>query len=180
MDRNTDERLSAFIDSEMSEFENRRFTPQMIEDEESRSTLARYQLIGDVMRAEEGTQVVRPNLVDAISSRLADEPTVLAPQRPATPTWVKAASGLAIAASVAMVAVLLAPKMLYSPESAPAQPAIASVSVQKSDGTRWKTVKPEVEQKLNQYLVNHGEFVSRGGMNRMLPYASFVTYDSAR
>jgi hypothetical protein len=43
-----------------------------------------------------------------------------------------------------------------------------------------QSVPPEMARRLNRYLVNHGEYASGNGMNRVLPYAAFVSYDLGR
>ena len=95
--------------------------------------------------------------------------------------WLKMASGFAIAASVAVVAVVMAPRYFSSEFDSgfSTSGGVASVNA-RSGGTRWETVEPETEQQLNRYLVNHGEYASEKGMNHVVPYATFVSYDVDR
>ncbi|MBU0498543.1 MAG: sigma-E factor negative regulatory protein [Gammaproteobacteria bacterium] len=186
MDRNTEERLSALMDAELPDTEWRQILPRLIEDDEARQAFARYRFIGEVIRAGKDSQpLLRPGFAEAVAARLAEEPTVLAParRRPAMPRpWMKTASGLAIAASVAMLAVYWAPR--FPPSDAPPTTAslMAATAIPPSrvEGTRWETANPELERKLNRYLVSHGAYATGNGMNQVLPYASFVTYDAGR
>lgn len=187
MDRNTEERLSALMDAELPDAEWRQFLPRLIEDEETRGAFARYRLIGEVIRAgKDSPPLLRPGFAEAVSARLAKEPRVLAPvrRRPAMPQrWLRAASGLAIAASVATLAIYWAPHFSSPSAEAPAAaPLMAAKPVPppRVEGTRWETANPELERKLNRYLVSHGEYAAGNGMNQVLPYASFVTYDAGR
>jgi len=50
--------------------------------------------------------------------------------------------------------------------------------VQVDQGTKWETSTPDVEQTLNAFLVEHGEFAPQSGMNGLMAYAKFVSYDS--
>lgn len=187
MDRNSEERLSALLDAELSDTEGRHSLPLLIRDDAARETFNRYRLIGDIIRS--GTDASPPLNLDfakAISSRIDLEPTVFAPasRKPQlTPRWIRAASGMAIAASVAMLAIYWAPQYLSSGGvEQPAPLAVAAVQPAPAIGEelRLEVDNPELQRKLNRYLVSHGEYASGNGMNQMLPYASFVSYDAGR
>jgi len=181
MDRKKDEQISVLFDAELSEFENRKLLSSVTDDGESLEQIARYQLIGDVIRSEGEANPVKPGFAAAISERLQSEPDMEAvkPRLPAN--WLKMASGFAIAASVAVVAVVMAPGFFSSGFDGgfSTSGGFAAVNTQ-SGGTRWETVEPETEQQLNRYLVNHGEYASEKGMNHVVPYATFVSYDVDR
>jgi sigma-E factor negative regulatory protein RseA len=146
----------------------------------------RYHLIGDAMRGEASRPRAR-GIADAVAERIRSEPTVLAPRARTAfqaPRWLRPAAGGALAASVAVAAVLMAPGLMNNP---PPQEAMAKAEAPApaarratQDGTRWRQVEPEVESKLNRYLVDHGEYLSPGAVPRVLPYASFVSYDTGR
>jgi sigma-E factor negative regulatory protein RseA len=49
------------------------------------------------------------------------------------------------------------------------------------DGTRWELLyKPQVESRLNSYLVNHQEYAPTTNMKGIMPYATFVSYDGSQ
>lgn len=44
--------------------------------------------------------------------------------------------------------------------------------------TRWDNANPKHEDHLNALLVEHGEFTSMSGLNGLISYAKFVSYDA--
>jgi sigma-E factor negative regulatory protein RseA len=98
----------------------------------------------------------------------------------------KPLAGLAVAASVAVVAVL-AVQQARAPTPGTAQVATTSQPAQSQtyvrvQGTRWQAQPgnvqaPQVDNRLNEYLVNHSEYAASGGMPGMLPYVRVVGYD---
>ncbi len=183
------QRLSALVDAELPHPEIAREINKLTLNKSSHGAWQRYHLIGDVMRQELGP-VVDAGLAARISQRLQDEPVVFAPNatRSSAGKWFKPAAGFAVAASVAMLAITLAPRVVdmeVDMESAPqsinpvakAEPAAEKIYVA-DDGTRWELLyKPKVESRLNSYLVNHQEYAPAGNMKGIMPYATFVSYD---
>ncbi|MCG7946583.1 MAG: hypothetical protein N0C84_09620, partial [Candidatus Thiodiazotropha taylori] len=119
--------------------------------------------------------------------QLEDEPVVLAPaaikRRPGLKK--RSYTGLAVAASLAAVAVVMVPQLI-NPEGSEAPPAsIAATQAPATetlyvaeDGTRWELLKkPEVESRLNAYLVNHQERSPSSNIKGIMPFATFVSYD---
>ncbi len=183
------ERLSALVDDELPSNEIGGEVNKLSRNEGAQASWSRYHLIGDAMRREIGS-LYDPGMAQAISRRLADEPVVLAPaavKSRATPRR-KTLAGLAVAASVAAVAVVMAPQLI-NPESSETQPRVAEQQPAQpaadnqtyfvaQDGTRWEMLKkPAVESRLNAYLVNHQEFSAASSIKGIMPYATFVSYD---
>ena len=98
--------------------------------------------------------------------------------------WLRPAAGMAMAASVAALAILLFPKYSDIASDGPGvqvASAPSTVIYTTSTGTRWKNLaEPTVESRLNRYLEDHSEYASPGGMSGVLPYASFVSYDAGQ
>jgi sigma-E factor negative regulatory protein RseA len=171
MNDNRFESYSALLDGEADPLEEKRLLEELVDDPQMRG---------------EPVKVDALSVADAVRARLQREPAVLAPQqrsKPARPAWWQPASGIAIAASVALVAVGLMPRLLSdTPEagSAPVQvvgvPAAPAV-LASSPGTHWSESRPEQESRLNRYLAEHNEFATQGGLPGIVPYASFVSYD---
>ncbi len=44
--------------------------------------------------------------------------------------------------------------------------------------TKWETIEPGQEDQLNALLVEHGEFTTMSGLNGLISYAKFVSYDT--
>jgi sigma-E factor negative regulatory protein RseA len=185
------ERLSALVDDEISGHEISGEINKLKHNQEKLDIWSRYYLIGDAMRNELG-QLHDPDMASKISRRLESEPVVLVPtnlKRHSNKT--RALTGLAIAASLTAVAVVLAPQLINpgGPE-APNQLASSdqlSISNPKTasntiyvaeDGTRWELLKkPKVESRLNNYLLNHQDLSPSSNIKGIMPYATFVSYD---
>lgn len=175
MSNNSDEKLSAFMDDE--------FHPDVLEslkqDRETRARWTRYHLIRDILSGHTET-LPSVNFVDRISAALRDEPTVLRPARRGPGRILRQVGGLAIAATVAAVAVLT---IQQSPlvETTASRPSLAAADnsgqdyhTVSSNATR-SSINSEVQSKLSSYLVNHNEYSISSRMQGMLPYMRIVT-----
>lgn len=179
------EGYSALLDGESAPLDEKRLLSELADDPQSRARLGRYSLIAEGLRGEP-VRVDALSVADVVRERLQREPVILAPpqrSKPTRPAWWQPAAGIAIAASVALVAVGLMPRLLSeSPDagSAPVQvvgvPAAQPVLVS-SPGTHWSQSRPEQESRLNRYLAEHNEFATQGGLPGIVPYATFVSYD---
>jgi sigma-E factor negative regulatory protein RseA len=182
------ERLSALVDDELTEDEISIEIRKLSSNSSNRDVWSRYHLIGDAMRGETGP-IYHSGLAQEISQRLENEPVVLAPGAMKHRRGLKKRTytGLAVAASLAAVAVVLAPQMI-NPESsespqqnvaAAQQPDIHTRTLYVAeDGTRWELLKkPKVESRLNSYLVNHQERSPSSNIKGIMPFANFVSYD---
>jgi sigma-E factor negative regulatory protein RseA len=180
------ERLSALVDDELPKGEIAGEIKKLYANEGGRECWARYHLIGDAMRREIGP-LHSPGMAQEISQRLRDEPFVLAPAALGRRAYSrkKTLAGLAVAASLAGVAVVLAPQLI-SPEGDASNPTVAQQQPNNmlyvaQDGTRWELLKkPEVESRLNTYLVNHQERSPTSNIKGIMPYATFVSYDGSK
>jgi sigma-E factor negative regulatory protein RseA len=185
------EAYSAMLDGEGEVAQQPSLLAALANDDDSRARLARYRLIGDGLRGEP-VRVDALGIADAVRERLQREPVVLAPpasQPPAArhmPRWWQPAAGLAIAASVALVAVGLLPRILSQTPEAPASVQVVGVPVAPpvfvSDnsygpGTHWVHSEPAHDARLTRYLADHSEVATQTGMPGIVPYASFVSYD---
>ena len=99
-----DERISALMDGEMTEQEKRSAMDELLIREENRQAWGRYHLIRDTLNSNLSAGIDH-GFASRVTAALEDEPTVLAPPRART-SWSQRAAGLAVAASVAAVAVL--------------------------------------------------------------------------
>lgn len=174
MKQKLNEQLSALVDDELAEGEQALLLRQLGADPALREHLARYQIISDSLQNH------LPPRVDAgfhkvIQAALQDEPAMhAAPSRYAG--LFKPVAGLAVAASVAVVAVL---SLQSIREEVPSStPVVASAPVAE-DYLRAEIMSapagsPNAPQHLDAYLVNHNEYaVNRG----MLPYVRLVGHE---
>lgn len=98
------ERLSQLMDGETDDVDGR-IIDDLLQNPGRRDTWWRYHLIADILRHD--TEILaHQNLADRISAALEAEPVILAPRALWQRNWVKPVAGLAIAASVAVVAIL--------------------------------------------------------------------------
>ena len=140
----TEERLSALFDDEVSAFENRRLTSELLTNAERKMQWLRYQMIGDVMRGGPGSQV-DTGFTDRVMQNIRDEETHSVPaEKISKPrSWAKPVAGLAMAASVAAVSILALQFMTQSgtgtavnvanTDQASTPAGIQQVAVQKQD-----------------------------------------------
>jgi len=191
MTANQNELLSALVDGELTGNELEQALQLLSTNEIARAQFQRHQLVSDVLHGH----VLHDrsvNLTGRIADALRDEPALimLAKHKAKTsvipfPTqfW-KQATGLALAASVGALAVIgvmnqsqnqLIPassNIIASVEQAPAAPIMVA-----GTGNRWTVSEPEVEDRLNTYLVNHNEYA---GASSVFSYARVVSYDAGR
>ena len=199
------EDLSALMDGELAGASAAETLDVLIESDELKVHWARYHVVRDVLR-HKVYPVAGSALRDRVRESIADEPHIFSRPRMLPRRWretLKPVAGMALAASVAVVAVLA----VRSGDHAPAQPDIAAAPttrVAASTATpmtgaaipvaaldqvdprpmplrqlHWSTDEPAIAQRLNGYLVNHSEL--RGGpIAGMHPYVRIVGYDTAR
>lgn len=104
------EYLSAFLDDEAGAFEQRRMLDELQKDDELLSKVASFSLIGEALRTEKHSVTVQSNFLAGIHEQIKDEPVydqvqikeVAANQS----SWRRPLSGMALAASLAAVAVV--------------------------------------------------------------------------
>lgn len=165
MNNEMKERLSAFIDGEVH---NNDIVTELKHDKEIRATMARYSLIGDVLKNSyiPGSHV----LADKVHDALEEEALLITPRQ-----WMqknrlmKQAAGLAIAATVAAVAILVVGNFSPTTETG-VSVAISPITDQPIRMTS------AVQRKLNGYLISHTEYSASGQMKGMLPYTRIASF----
>lgn len=208
------EKLSALIDDYADTRQDHALLDAVLDDVNQQYALHRYRLIGEIMRKELPSSL-QTEFATRVMSRIAQEPDIHNPRRtsnsvdkPVTdkPGWLasmfKPLAGAAVAASVAVVAiVLLQPSLtgqsstesIASIESSKARveklaslPVITNAvkvsgapqSVVRQDGLKWKIKRdePAMQDKLNSYLINHNEHA--GSLQGIIPQARVVGFDA--
>ena len=170
------EQLSALIDDELEEREQALLLRQLAGDAELSRRLSRFQIISDALQNHLPSRI-NTGFHERVHAALDDEPPVRR-ERSMFATLFRPVAGLAVAASVAMVAVLSLQSVRQ--EGPEAVPAVASAPTHDSyiraaaDDTVQSEGPARVAQSLDVYLVNHNEYaVNRG----MLPYVHLVGHD---
>lgn len=192
------EDLSAFMDGELKDGSDR-MIDHLLADEASRRTWMRYHLIAETMRHSLPSHLDQ-KLAESISAGVSNEPTVLSPVRKGVPAYLKPVVGLAIAASVATVAIIGVQQQRQGPEPAPQVNRIATIQpdipAKRQSRPRARpasidntptAVNPgttaaqfdrrsRVNRQLNNYLINYNQYHASAGMQGMLPYVRIVAH----
>ena len=192
------EQISSFVDGELQGPARGRIVHALYGSPELRRRWARYHLIGDAAR-KIGPVSGADSIAGNVGAALSGESMVSFKRRP----WPVPLPGLALAASIAAVAILgirgLDDGGAQSPpvagasrhEAAAESPLstdpgstvsrIASGAVQSagSEAVRrpWSDAAPDAEARLNVYLVNHNEYAGNG-VRGVVPYVRIVGYQS--
>jgi sigma-E factor negative regulatory protein RseA len=186
------EQLSALADDELNDVEQPLLLGRLQRDAELRACLGRYQLIGEVMRGTGATATL--GIAGRVQQALADDMPVSARASERMALW-KPVAGLAVAASVALVAVLTVTSVNENPANnvpelattdlapvvAPVRttsPAVTRVSGISGD-PHWDRLDPSIDKRLSGYLVNHNEYAASRGVQGVMPYVRIVGHDTS-
>ena len=194
------ELVSALLDDELDGSVRQKIISDITGPErEELERFERYCLIGDAIRGE--SSVLAVSIAGRVHESLADEPVVLAPQRRTQRPWLKPVAGIAVAASVAVVAILAAPGLMTQQggnveplqlaadtgrQATAGKPVLVAAGTDKSPlpvaqspaTARWQGLTPELEERLNRLVIEHHEFGGRTGINGPVPHIGLVSYGS--
>jgi sigma-E factor negative regulatory protein RseA len=192
MNTSKTEFLSALLDDEAGEFEQRRLLDELKKDDALGQTLSRYALIGEAMRAgNSGQRMGRgsASLLSRIQDELDDEPVYAQPAPVVEPRKVGYSYrtlGIGMAAAVAAVAVggLL---FMNQPSSHGQQQVAATASVQTLAALpaaevdariqQLGRVDPQTRDILKQYVAQHVRYASS---TAIAPSIRAVSYANER
>lgn len=176
------ENLSSFMDGEIDKESARFLVRRLASDEQMRGSWARYHLIRDCMRHQDGG-LVASDLQARVHDALAAEP---APVAAARSGWRRAAVGSAIAASVALAAV-----MVVAPDNAPVsqpgaevlsqQPAAAAFvspnignTVRSSQPVNLSGTEDGAGRAIDPYLLRHYQVTGGAGGRGFVSFVPIV------
>lgn len=182
----THSRLSALADGEVPSREAGALLERIVADDQLKAAWQRYHVMRAVLRDE--YCAVPADFAADVRAQIDREPTVLAPRR--LPNLVRPATGIAIAASVAAMAIVgvdrmqsasrddaLAGQVAYVTPSLPvAQPLQVAPPVQVVDW-QGQTIQ---SQRLNSYIMNFNEARSDMGVPVGTPHVRIVGYENAQ
>jgi sigma-E factor negative regulatory protein RseA len=184
MNTNRAESLSAFLDDEAGEFEQRRLLDDLKKDEELGQTFTRYALIGEAVRAGSNGQRagLGVSMLSRIQEELEDEPvytnvsvqsqTAVKPRQGKNPVRSFRVVGMALAATVAAVAVggLMfmqhpAQETVVQAKASVNAPVNANAMVADAGETEARIrqvgrVDPQTRDILKQYVAQHVKYAS--------------------
>lgn len=177
------EHLSAFMDGEVHRESARFLVRRLAADCGLRDTWARYHLIRDCLRRQDG-EFVAHGLRDRVHGLLEGE-TAHADGR-SRGWWLRTVAGTAIAASVAVAAVLVVtPERATVPESAGGQTAqqgtvepFVSPNIRtrlpKSQPVNLSGTEPEESREINAYLLRHYQVAGGAGGRNFVSFVPIV------
>ena len=187
------EALSALVDGELPAEDGPNLLDHVLADVSLKRRWTTYHLIGDVMRKH----VLESQALNGRVEQISDAAMSKRTSPPRKSGGLRPLAGLALAASVALVAVL-GLFALNDRDSAPLEVAGSSAEIQLPDAPKpepipvvagaagidltrmtWNDAAPAVTNRLNGYLVTHNEYLGNG-MRGMLPYARIVAYDGGQ
>jgi len=193
MNEQTNHKLSMLMDGELDS-PVQPVIDELLADPERRATWRRYHVISDVLT---GNLPVHADtaLAQKISAAIREENVLMAGPRFRRASLVKPLAGLAIAASVAAVAILglqdeteQQPVALESapivavtptPASAPGEYTFPEAPVYDDEADADNPALPP-NSTMNRYLINYSEFRTNGTtMQGVIPYVRIIANDTA-
>jgi negative regulator of sigma E activity len=170
------EQLSALVDDELAEHEQALLLKQLAADPGLQARLSRYQLVSDALH-NHLPQRIDPAFHTRIQAAIGNV-TPLQAGSTVVRSLLKSATGVAMAASVAVVAVLTLQAIRdENPDNAP----VLASNTDTGAGTYLRADIPPppapLAQGLDVYLVNHNEYAVNRSMQGMLPYVRLVGQD---
>lgn len=205
------ENLSDLMDSELDAAQIDQVLAKLQKDPEAKKTWSRFHLMRDVMQ-NDYSPVLDSNFADKVARAIESEPAIVAAPakksshlsdsessnvvvKPAF-NWKRNLTGLAVAASVAMVSIIglntlrdnqagsTKDAMVASGPSIQSSVGAGQLDLVSNRGTYWKstgenTLTKQGEQRLNMFLSQHIENAPTA-FSGMVPYSRLVGYDEAR
>ncbi|MDT8388031.1 MAG: sigma-E factor negative regulatory protein [Thiogranum sp.] len=175
------EQLSALVDDELDELEHPLLLSRLERDASLRDSLAHYQLVGAVLRGEGNIDTL--DISARVQAALHDDEPLQggkAAARSGGPVWLKPLAGLAVAASVAVVALFSLTSLretgvsqvplIAAGDNSP--PLVARAA--DSSGEQWD----RIDKRLSGYLVNHNEYAASRGVQGVTPYVRIVGFEN--
>lgn len=169
------EQISVLIDGEADDLERERTLRALQSNPELLATWERYHLVRTAVRRELDV-LVSSDLANRVRERVYQEHPDDSTRRPWSSRMIKYSVGVAIAASVAAVALLN-----LSPLVTPSSPGLARTTNSvppRATVAETRPLAPEQQRALNSYLVRHAEFSSASGVSTMNAYARVVGRDN--
>lgn len=180
--------VSALVDGQLTGSELEQALELIANDNKAREAFMRYQQASDILHGYTRSINQRPlDLTLRISTALDSEPAYsIATETKSTAKlfrfpdnfW-RQATGLAMAASVGALAVIGVVQQQSGFDNVPVASVVASdaPATMMSQTNRWTVAEPEIEDRLNNYLVDHNEYVGASGM---FSYGRVVSYGTER
>ncbi len=180
--------VSSFMDGEIAEDEVSMLCKRIAKDHALRERWRDYHLISNALKQQLPAQA-NIDLSQKIHDALVDEPELSAVKKPASKvrTTVRRFSGLAVAASVAILGVVVVLNTAVQPSGgesmvlAQSTPDTVVTPTQVAGLSSGSNVTERtIDPRLNKYLVDHSEYAVSASVHGMLPYARIVGQQTVR
>ncbi len=178
--------VSSFVDGEITEGEVSLLCKRITNDQALRERWRDYHVISDALKQQLPAHA-NVDLSQRIHDALEDEPALSGERKAVSNnrTVVKRFSGLAVAASVAILGVVVVLNTAVQPGGS--EPTVLAKStpdtvVTQVAGLSSNPIVTErtIDPRLNKYLVDHSEYAVSASVHGMLPYARIVGQQSVR
>jgi sigma-E factor negative regulatory protein RseA len=184
MSKETLEHLSSLMDGELSRETGLFLTRRLGTDQELSQAWRRYHLIRDCIR-QPGGRVPVVDIAQCMRNALREE-TAAAPLPAGRNRWLRPVSGLAIAATVAVMALIaVGPGQRNAPEVAPesaALPSFSSPNVRTAlPVTQAASFNPDEQTgnaRLNSYLLRHNQLSGSTGRQGFVFFVPIISATS--
>ena len=173
------EKISALLDNELGRTESLKVFDAIKKDPQGQQSWQRYQLYGAVIR-EEVPSPISHTFHERVARELANEPVRLAPAvKQNDRSWQKPAFGLAIAASLLAIVVVVQKPFVANSTPVSVATTAAVPAPQAEDRLIVANSKNEnVRERINRLLVGLNEYNPASDMTGMMPYSRFVSFTS--
>ncbi len=183
MSKETLEHLSSLMDGEISREAGSFLTRRLFSDDAMCEKWERYHLIRDCIRQPGGKQVVTGLSLKLSASLEAEALPIVSAWR--NHRWLKPVSGLAIAASVALMAIVVtAPQPGLAPDEGDAalaptvnQPFVSPNTLAGSPASQAVSFAPAQQaesNRLNAYLLRHNQMARTAGRQGFVSFVPIV------
>lgn len=193
MQEDPDIKISMLLDDELASEEALKIFNRIRNESALRAKWIRYHIISCACK-EKSSIMTDAGFFDRVSKALEQEPTVIAPKLNTARKLSKIpVFSLALAASVALVSVILWSGIVGLPENAPtnvtngdrlalSNPALNSSPPIKTSArlqpARLPAQKQILPKRFNDYLITHNESTYTSGAQTMMPYARVISYSN--
>lgn len=164
------DKISQWMDGELSGHETREQLARVKNDAELHHSWGLFHLIGDVMRGE---HALSREFEQRVAARLASEPTVLAPRQRVVSRFTTYA--LSAAASVSAVALVAWIALFNNPLAPQPDLAQAPTTPLPAPAPSEQLASVPSDGKMNEYLIAHQEFSPSTEIQGLAPYIRGVS-----
>lgn len=174
-------KISQFLDDDLDQQQALSLLKTVRQDAELKNKMARYQAVSQVLNSED-CLLAKAGLVDEVQQQIKQEPVFFIPPKRPHITWQK--TSLAIAASLAIVAVLIPKSFNNSEMNDGSNRVVAQQEVQQAaEQPKQQYIRVKqypANHRFNDYLQAHSNSVYTIGASNYQPYGRVAGYSQGR